>query len=159
VAYTQYKLDAGAWNTATKLTIAAPANHSDDRAHTVVYRSIDDAGNIELARSCSVRIDTRRPTPLANWAATVRRGHTASLAYSVRDPRPGSPTANVTIRVKTSAGRLVKRVVVRSVAVNKRLVAKFVCHLAKGRYRFSVCATDAAGNAQSKVASNRLTVR
>jgi hypothetical protein len=159
VADTQYKLDAGAWTKATKLTIAAPANHSDDGAHTVLYRSIDDAGNIELARSCSVRIDTRRPTPLANWAGTVRRGHTASLAYSVRDPRPGSPTADVTIRVKSSAGRLVQKLVVHDVAVNKRLVAKFVCRLAKGRYRFSVCATDAAGNTQSTVASNRLTVR
>jgi hypothetical protein len=159
VAYTQYKLDAGVWTRATRLTIAAPANHSDDRTHAVLYRSIDDAGNIEVAHSCSVRIDTRRPTPLANWAATVRRGHTASLAYSVRDPRPGSPTADVTIRVKTSAGRLVKRLVVRGVSINKRLAAKFVCHLARGRYRFSVCATDAAGNAQSKVASNRLTVR
>ena len=48
---------------------------------------------------------------------------------------------------------------VNGVAVNRRLAASFVCRLAAGQYRFYVYATDAAGNKQSRVASNRLTVR
>ena len=73
--------------------------------------------------------------------------------------RPTSPTATVTIRVKTPAGHLVRKLAALGVAVDKRLMARFVCRLAKGRYRFYVYATDAAGNTQSTVASNRLTVR
>jgi hypothetical protein len=158
IAYTQYKLDTGPWTKATKLTISAPTDHAGDGTHTVLYRSVDDAGNTEKARSCTVNIDTRPPRPSANWAATVKRGDTASLAYYISDPRPGSPTATVTIRVRTSAGRLERKLVVRGAAVNKRLSASFVCRLAAGQYRFYVSATDAAGNRQSRVASNRLTV-
>ena len=65
----------------------------------------------------------------------------------------------MTIRVKTSAGRLVKKLLVGSVAVDTRLTARFVCRLVGGRYRFHIYATDAAGNAQTMVGSNWLTVR
>ena len=43
--------------------------------------------------------------------------------------------------------------------LNTPLVARFACRLAAGHYRFSIYATDAAGNVQSSVASNTLTVR
>ena len=36
---------------------------------------------------------------------------------------------------------------------------KFRCKLATGKYKFFVYATDAAGNAQSNIATSRLTVR
>ena len=68
-------------------------------------------------------------------------------------------TAEVTIKVKTPAGRLVATLKRHAAALNTPLVARFACRLAAGRYRFSVYATDAAGNVQSSVASNRLTVR
>jgi hypothetical protein len=159
VAFTLVKLDKGPWTKATTLTIPAPADHSGDGLHTVFYRSVDEAGNREAAHTCAVRIDTRPPRTVANWAASVRRGNWAGLTYYVSDPRPGSPTATVTIRVKTSSGRLVRKLRSVGVAVDKRLVARFVCRLAPGRYRFFVYATDAAGNGQSKVGSNKLTVR
>jgi len=158
VASTRCKLDAGSWSKATTLTVPAPANHAGDGSHTVLYRSLDSAGNQETARTCSVRIDTRRPEPIARWAATVTSGHVASLAYYIRDPRPGSPTANVTIRVTTPAGHLVRKLKASGVAVDRKLAASFVCRLAAGQYRFHVYATDAAGNTQVKVASSRLTV-
>jgi hypothetical protein len=159
VACTQYKLDSGSWTAATTLTIAAPASHAGDGSHTIAYRSVDDAGNTETAHTCHVDIDTRRPRVVANWTAKVTSGQRASLRYYVGDPRPGSPTADVTIRVITSAGHLVKKLEASGAAVNERLTAKFVCRLPAGRYRFRVFAVDAAGNTQSKVASSLLTVR
>jgi hypothetical protein len=160
VAYTEYSLDRGeTWTKGTSVTIRAPAGHANDGIHTVIYRSADDAGNTEKARSCTVRIDTRPPKPVTKWPATITRGRTVSIKYCVSDPRPGSPTATVTIRVKTSAGRLVRKLEVKGVIVNRRLAASFVCRLAAGQYRFYVYAADAAGNRQSRVASNLLTVR
>ena len=158
VASTHFKLDAGSWSKAATLTVPAPANHSGDGSHAVLYRSLDGAGNQETARTCFVHIDTRGPRPVAGWPAAVTSGHKVSLAYLIRDPRPGSPTANVTIKVTTPAGHLVRKLKASGVAVGRKLAASFVCRLTAGEYRFHVYATDAAGNTQVKVASNRLTV-
>jgi hypothetical protein len=124
----------------------------------VRYYSTDNNGDTETTRSCAVGIDTRAPKVVANWAATVRRGRTASLRYVVDDPRPGSPTAGVRIRIAAANGRGAKTLTVSQVAVNAKLTTRFVCNLARGTYRFSVYATDAAGNAQTKVGSERLVV-
>ena len=159
VASTQYRLDHGGWTTAASLTVAAPGTHADDGSHIIRYSAVDDAGNVEKALDAVVRIDTRRPRVVTNWAASARRGRTASLRYVVSDPRPGSPTATVTIRVTTRSGRLMRKLTAKTVRVDTHLTASFACTLAKGRYRFSVYATDAAGNRQAKVSSNTLTVR
>ena len=52
-----------------------------------------------------------------------------------------------------------KTIKVARVKAGVTSAVKFRCKLAKGKYRFFVHATDAARNAQSKIASNRLTVR
>jgi hypothetical protein len=159
VAYTEYSLDNGLiWTKGTSLTIPAPADHANDGVHTILCRSADEAGNVETPKSCTVKIDTRKPTPLANWAATGRSGHTATLIYYISAHGPEPPTADVTIRIRTSGGHLVRKLVAEGVPVNKRLMMNFDCRLAAGRYRFYVYVTDAAGNTQARVASNRLAV-
>jgi hypothetical protein len=158
VSYTEYKLDKDAWTRATSLTIPAPADHANDGSHTVLYRSVDGAGNAETPRICSVDIDTCPPKPVADRAAIVTRGHTATLAFCVDEPQTGRGTATVTIKIKTSAGQLVKTLVRGGAAVNTRRAERFTCRLATGHYRFYVYATDAAGNAQSSASSNQLTV-
>jgi hypothetical protein len=159
VAYTEYSLDNGAtWTKGTSLVIPAPRDHSNDGSHKVLYRSADRAGNFERTRTCTVNIDTRQPTPIANWVASVVRGHAASLLYYVSDPRPGSPTATVMIRVCDAADRLVKKLV-STVPVDKRVAASFNCALPAGTYHFYVYATDQAGNAQTRVGRNLLVVR
>ena len=159
VAYTEYSRDGGAtWIRGTSLTIAAPADHSSDGPQRIFFRSADKAGNLASTRSGVVNIDTRKPRPYANWAARVVRGHAATLRYYVSDSRPGSPSATAVVKIRTLAGRSVKTIVVRG-PVNSSLSAHFVCWLARGSYRFTVSATDAAGNTQAASASNRLTVR
>ncbi len=160
VAATQSSLDGGAtWTTGTSLTVAAPADHSNDGPHTVLYRSIDKAGNTETARGVTVRVDTQRPTPRAAVPASVTRGRRATLRFSVADARPGAPTATVTIRIRTASGRLVKKAVLSRRPVNRGLRYRFECALPKGTYRFSVYATDGAGNVQTAAARNLLVVR
>ena len=159
VAYTEFKLDEGPWTRASELTVAAPADHANDGAHTILYRSADVAGNLEPARVCTVDIDTRSPRTVAERPTTARHGGVASLAYAVDEQGYGAPTADVTIKVRTAAGRLVKTIVARGVALDTALVSRFACRLAAGRYRFSVAAVDAAGNVQSTMGGNTLTVR
>lgn len=65
VAYTEYKLDDGSWKQGTSLIVPAPPKTKV--AHTILYRSADNAGNVEAAKSCTVKIDTTGgpPSPLS----------------------------------------------------------------------------------------------
>lgn len=160
VAYTQYSLDGGStWTKGRSVTVPAPNDHSADGATTVWYRSADKAGNLERKRSCTVLIDTRRPTPVAKWPAQVLRGHRVTLRFSVSDPRPGSRTATVTLRFRDARGALVKKIVLPRCRVDATLTCGFVCRFAKGDYQVVVSATDAAGNRPTAAAVTSLLVR
>ena len=138
---------------------AAPADHTGDGVHTVTYWSTDAAGNAGAAASAVIRIDTRKPTTRAPYSAAVTRGKTVKLRFVVADQAPCAGTASAKIVVKNARGRTVKTVKAARVTAGATSTVKFRCKLAKGKYRFFVSATDAAGNPQSKIASNRLTVR
>ena len=160
VASTAFSTDGGAtWTTGTAVRLPAPANHTGDGVHVIRYRSTDRVGNVERKRICRVLIDTRRPTPIAHWAGLARRGARCVLRYLVRDARPGSPTATVTIRIVNRHGKLVSKTVLTGVVVDRLESYSFTCWLPKGRYRFTVAATDQAGNRQTAAAGNTLVVR
>lgn len=92
-------------------------------------------------------------------AASVKRGGTVSIRFKIKDPAPNAGWASLTVKVRKLNGKLVGTYKSARVDVNKALSLPVHCTLPRGRYRFSVCAKDAAGNAQSKAGSNLLTVR
>ena len=126
--------------------------------HTVAFFAKDAAGNVEATRSVTVNLDLSKPRPQAPRAATARHKRTATLRYRIVDDTPNGGAATVTIVVKNSRGKTVKRLELGSRPVNQALKATFSCRLRPGDYRFRVSATDAAGNPQSAVASQRLRV-
>jgi len=123
--------------------------------HTVRYRSIDLAGNVEEARTCTVRIDAGRPTTRAR-AALVRRGARVNLRFRVADL---TPRANVRLVIRTTAGAPRKTLRPGWRGTNALRSASWRCTLARGTYRFVVYATDQAGNRQRVAGSARLIVR
>lgn len=159
VAYTEYSLDGGDWLRGNEVLLAAPAGHSFDGPHTLLFRSADAADNLEQAESLAVGIDTARPTTRAPSAVSVMRYRTASLPYRVLDRAPNGGVAAVTIRIRDHSGRLVKTLSYAAKPVNTPLAASFACGLPRGSYRFLIYARDQAGNRQATVGSNRLTVR
>ncbi len=140
-------------------TYTAPFSISSQGRHTVTYWSADKAGNSEPANSCTVKIDTRKPTTRAPRKAIVTRGRYVKLRYRVNDRVPNGGSATVTIRVKTPSGKVVKTLKLGVRPVNKLLFAKFRCTLARRTYKFFVYAKDTAGNTQAKAGSNKLVVR
>jgi sialidase-1 len=65
VARTEYRIGGGEWR-----TYDAPFAVGDDGEHTVQYRSIDEEGNEEQARSATFKID--RTAPVVACSATPK---------------------------------------------------------------------------------------
>jgi hypothetical protein len=154
--YTEYSLDGGIWTPGDAIEV------SSEGPHTLLYRSADLAGNTETEKSLTFGIDTRKPTSRAAYAASARRGTTATLRYKVVDPRPGSPTASVTIKIRNKAGKVVKTLGPVVKGVNIALTRRFTVPRTwkAATYRFSIYAKDKAGNTQTlPVGSNRLVVK
>jgi regulation of enolase protein 1 (concanavalin A-like superfamily) len=61
---TEYTVDGLAWTPYT-----APFVVSGDKAHQVQYRSVDEAGNVEAAKSLAISIDATAPLTTAQFAA------------------------------------------------------------------------------------------
>lgn len=128
-----------------------------DGVVTVWAQFEDDQGGVSPAVSDQITLDRVGPTTRAARAAYVRRGRTANLRYRVEDAL--SPYADVTIRVRRLNGRLAKTLRPGLQPCATALAASFRCTLSKGTYRYTVNATDLAGNRQVTAGSNRLVVR
>jgi len=165
VARTEYSVDGGAWVVAedaglAEVTVAAPADHSGDGVHTISYRSVDEAGNVEPTRTCSVKIDTRRPTTAVSRKVLVRRNRTAAVRYVAKDQAPSGGSVKATIVVKRKDGVVVLRYRVRGwVTTGTAHTARFTCKLPRGKYTVRAGAVDAAGNKSTNTASRRFIVR
>jgi hypothetical protein len=61
VAYTEYQLDGGTWTRGTTVTVAAPRKTAAAVSHSLSYHSVDNAGNAETTKTCTVYIDTTKP--------------------------------------------------------------------------------------------------
>ena len=103
--------------------------------------------------------DTRAPVAQAPLAGKGRLSGKADLAYRVVDKGRHGPTADVTIKVKTFAGKTVKVLHLAKRPVNQLRRLRFACKLPKGRYRYFVYAVDCGGNHQKRIGRNTLTVR
>jgi len=159
VAHIEYTTNAGkTWLWGSWALVPALESHSNDGSHVIGYRSVDLAGNVETQKNVTVRIDTRHPTTVAPYRASVRRYRYVTLRYRVKDPLPTSGKATVTIKVKTLGGRTVKTLKPGLRRVNTSQVWRFRCGLARATYRFMVYATDRAANKQAIVGVNRLRV-
>jgi photosystem II stability/assembly factor-like uncharacterized protein len=153
VARTEYSSDGGVtWTTGASATVSAQGST------TLQYRSVDAAGNVEAAKSVTVRVDSAKPTTKA-FKASVKKGKKVKLAYQVSDALPGSGQAKVTLKI-FKGSKVKKTIAIKgTVACNAKKTQSWKCTLPKGAYTLKVYATDLAGNAQSKVGSAKLTVK
>jgi hypothetical protein len=92
VSNTQFAVDGAAYQTGTTVTIPAPADGSKDGTHTISYFSTDNAGNVEGARTATVKIDATPPVcPSCDSSAYVRN----SITLSVNPSDGGAGIASV----------------------------------------------------------------
>ena len=156
IVRTEYSTDGGStwttWTAGTPLVISTPGTTA------LLYRSVNAAGAVENpARQATVHIDVGKPTCVAVKNVTVKHGKTAKLSYKVTDPAPSCGSAKVTISISLKK-KVVKKLTF-SAATNKTLVKSFKVKLKPGTYRWTVTATDIAGNSQAKSGNKSLKIR
>ena len=83
VGSTNYRLDGGAWQTGTSVSIPAPASHANDGGHTIDYYSTDNVGNDEAVKQATVTIDTQPPSGSPVDPDSILRG-----IVTLSDPSP-----------------------------------------------------------------------
>ena len=149
VAYTEYSLDGGAY------TRGASAAVSLTGAHTLSFRSADNAGNVEAVKTATIGIDPDGPWTVALNKLTVKKGKVAKFRFKVVDL---TPTANVEIRIYKKA-RLRKILVAGATKTGSVMIGTWRCTLARGTYTWKVYATDLAGNAPHVIGKKTLVVK
>lgn len=139
------------------VVVPAPKDHSNDGLHTVEYRSVDMAGNLEPFKRVQVGIDTTPPVTSVAGAEVVR-GSTFKPRYRVDDAT--SPRAlDAMLQVVNASGKIVCRFSLgRPVTGTWHAGGACRVTLPKGTYKMRVLAHDLAGNAQSATKSGVLTV-
>src|SRR5262249_9814641 len=85
---TEYSVDGGSYVVGNAVTIPAPADGSNDGAHTIAYFSADNVGNVEQVKSATVLIDASPPACPSCTAADYLRG-TVTLSASPVDSGAG----------------------------------------------------------------------
>lgn len=158
VNYTEYSTDGGtSWTEGDSATVQAPADHSGDGIHTILYKSVDNAGNWEAAKSCQVKIDTTGPACAAK-NVTVTRGKTCRLSFKIHDALSTKVTRVLTIETRSGA---VKKRWSWGYGTNSSSwrYLSYRCTLAKGSYRIMISGKDLAGNPQSVSGKGWLYVR
>lgn len=141
------------WNTYNK-----PFTVSAQGATRYDLRAVDVFGNASRTGSLTVKVDTKAPVPRIPHPVTVARGRTAFIKYLIADRRPGSPRADVEVRVQ-GRGQKPATMILRGRPVGKLLTCRYRCTLSRGRYTILVTAVDAAGNLAKKPARSTLTVK
>jgi len=163
IVFTEFSTDNGVtWTEGTVVTVSAPADHTADGVHAILFNSKDLAGNLEPAKTCKVNIDTTAPSISGVKPITVKKGKTATIRLRIDDMRGTtalSPVARVVMTVKDSHGKVKKVVNLGVQPTNRKVSCTWKCRLAKGRYSFTITAQDAAGNPQAKAVTGKLTVK
>ena len=135
VASTEFSLDGGPFVPGTSVLVAA------DGEHTLAYRSSDLAGNVELEKIVTVKVDTTAPTVSLDDPVTPLSGDVALLAEAAD---AGSGVVSVSFeRARGGTGQW-KVIGADTASPFEGLLDTGT--LGDGRYDFRAVATDLAGN-------------
>ena len=85
VARTEYTSDGSAWTTGASVTVPAPAGGGNDGLHAIQYRSLDNAGNVEATKSCTVKIDTTAPATTQSGADLAWHSSPITVTFAATD--------------------------------------------------------------------------
>jgi hypothetical protein len=158
VARIVYELDDDGETVVTGSVAYVEVRAVPNRQHTIVYHAVDVAGHEGENGLLTLTCDTEGPVG-AGRSASARKGRSVSLRYIFQDGL--SPwVRDIKVTVRSRSGRVVwsKSLGAADRQVDLPLAFRWRPR-SKGVFRYQVTCRDAAGNAQAKPATGRITVR
>jgi regulation of enolase protein 1 (concanavalin A-like superfamily) len=128
VARTEYLLDGGDW-----VEYTGPFTLDEDGAHTLVYRSVDEAGNVEASQSLELLIDATVPEVAIGGiedGGVYGADELVDVSVSGHDATSGLASLELTLDGEPVVGS----------------VAAALVGLAEGQHELAAVASDIAGN-------------
>jgi murein peptide amidase A len=119
----------------------------------VSYYSVDNAGNAETPKTCSVKIDTTGPVTELTTSGGVA-GVAFTFSCRVSDDLSAS-ASSVRLTITNSHGRVVKILAWTSAPIATRLTARWK-PISQDTYGLRLTARDEAGNAQVLAATRKV---
>ncbi|MFL5946424.1 MAG: Ig-like domain-containing protein, partial [Gaiellaceae bacterium] len=144
VNVTEYSVDGNAsYTVGTSVAIPAPADGSNDGAHTIAYFSVDNAGNIETVKSATVLIDATPPACPSCSAADYLRG---TVTLSAGPAADGSGIKSVAFEYTDAGGSTWIPIGTDTTAPAPYTAAWDTAAAADGHYDLRILITDNADN-------------
>jgi Bacterial Ig domain/Bacterial Ig-like domain len=154
VNVTEYSVDGNPTYTAgTSVTVPAPADGSNDGAHTIAYFSADNAGNIETIKSTTVLIDATPPACPSCSAADYLRG---TVNLSASPDAGGSGIQSVAFEYTTAGGSAWTTIGTDSSGPAPFTTSWDTTAVPDGHYDLRIVITDNAGNATTTSLSDKV---
>ena len=149
-AFTEWSTDGGStWTRGERAEVGG------DGVITVSYRGVDNVGLMSQTQTITVQVASTPPTVTAQ-NVSVKKGNRATFPFAVTAV---TPTAGITIQLRSSSGRTLSTHRFAGVPTNAEVTRSFRVDLKKGKYDIRVGAVDEAGNEQTRRGSATLTVR
>jgi hypothetical protein len=142
VATTEYAIGSDPFTAGTSVLVGAPIDHSNDGAHTVTYRSTDNAGNVESDQTWTVYIDTTAPVTAHDVAAA---GSARLVTFSPVDGGSGMVDGLAATEYRIDGGDWV----VGTAVTLRPLIRHKRGGLSRGNHLVEFRSTDNAGNVES----------
>lgn len=136
------------------VTVEARRDHLADGKHTLQVRAVDVAGNLEPYHVFHVYIDTRLPKAAAPYPSSGKKGGYFTVKFKISDRHPCSGYCAVLIQFFKDHRRWAYIAPKKWYHSNRLQSVRFKSKLPKGHYRFTVRASDGAGNISTNKAAN-----
>jgi hypothetical protein len=136
VAYIEYRVANGAWTHGAKVTVGRQGRT------TIQYRSVDTDGNVEVTRSCSVRVDSIAPRVTDYGHPVSWTGGKARFSFKIEDAGAGSVVARLAV---SRYHQPIRQFEIGSVATGRHQSVRVACGLSVGTWCWRVVVRDLAG--------------
>ncbi|HEU5277858.1 MAG TPA: Ig-like domain-containing protein [Gaiellaceae bacterium] len=144
VNVTEYSVDGNpSYTVGTSVTIPAPADGSNDGAHTIAYFTADNAGNIETIKSTTVLIDATPPACPSCSAADYLRG---TVDLSADPDSGGSGIKSVSFEYADAGGSTWTTIGTDTSGPGPYTASWDTTSLSDGHYDLRIAITDNADN-------------